>query len=307
VAPSFFKYLWLGVPLCALVELGAQLHFSHAFPSVAEWRRLEPAVARLKRPGDLIVVAPEWGEPMARLALGDRLLPVSETARPDDAGYARALELGALGRSSPELADWPIVEQHAAGSFTLRIRQNPHFTPVSRVLIDHAEPPELEVSELVSGSPRPCRFVDNASPSAGGLLASPMFPRRRFRCGAGESSFVGPTIIEDEGYRPHRCLWASSSAGDVLLTFKAVPLGKVVHGALGLPYFMVRDTSFSPITISTLIDGAPAGRYEHHAEQGWRSFEVSTAAQSGRVADVSFRVAVSEPRARQVCLYADIR
>jgi hypothetical protein len=307
LSAPFVKYLWLGVPLFALAEFGAQLHFSHQFPTVDEWRKVAPEVARLKRPGDLIVVAPSWADPMARLALGDRLMPIAESARPDDAGYARALELGAIGRSSPELADWPLLEEHTAGNFTLRVRKNPRFTPVSRVLIDHAQPPELEVTEFVEGGPRACRYNENASPSSGGLLGTPMFPRRRFKCGAAEGSFVGLTIIEDEDYRPHRCLWANSGLSDVRLTFKAVPLGNTIRGFVGLPYFMFRDQQGSPVWITTLIDGKIVGRYAHRPEQGFRSFDVPTTEQRGQIADVAFQIAVSDPHEHQVCLYADIR
>ena len=84
------KYLWLAIPLFGLVELGASVYFSRRFPNADEWRALAAEVGALKQEKDLIVIAPEWAEPLARSAFGDSLMPIADVARPDEAGYPRA-------------------------------------------------------------------------------------------------------------------------------------------------------------------------------------------------------------------------
>jgi hypothetical protein len=88
---------WLCVPLAGLVELGGHFYFSRRAPNVDEWVRARPSLGALRRPGDLIVVAPDWAEPNARFAFGDAWFPLADVARPDESAYARAIEVDIVG------------------------------------------------------------------------------------------------------------------------------------------------------------------------------------------------------------------
>src|SRR5690606_31362216 len=84
-------WLWLLVPTLAIVELGAHLVFANRAPEPDAWHRIRAPIARLRQPEDALVVAPRWAEPLARHALGDRLWPIADAARPGFEGAARAL------------------------------------------------------------------------------------------------------------------------------------------------------------------------------------------------------------------------
>src|SRR6185436_200123 len=67
----------LCVRLAGLVELGGHFYFSTRAPKVEDWVRSKASVGSLRRDGDLIVVAPDWAEPNARLAYGDAWFPLA--------------------------------------------------------------------------------------------------------------------------------------------------------------------------------------------------------------------------------------
>jgi hypothetical protein len=111
---QLLKYgLWL-LPALGVAELCAQLYFSQRFPRAEAWQALEPELARTKQASDLIVIAPRWAEPVARQAFGDTLMPLRDVARPDEAGYPRAIEIGARGETAPELAAWPVLSERSS-------------------------------------------------------------------------------------------------------------------------------------------------------------------------------------------------
>jgi len=300
------KYLWLAIPLGGVGELAASSYFSRRFPEVAEWQALKAEVGALKRSQDLIVISPEWAEPLARNAFGDALMPIADVARPDEAGYARAVEVSALGSLNELVKHWPVIEQQQVGKFTLRTRSNPAFRPPLYVLTEHAAPPELSVSERVAaGDSRPCSYGNRPPSSASGLLAPAAFPRQRFACGPGEGNFVGTTIIDDQNFRARRCLWANPSPGGLLsLTFRDVPLGDRLYGYIGLSHFRFRDQGWPAVKLSFAIDGAPLGTCEHLPDSGWQAFELPTTSFRGSSKDVRIEIFGADSRELELCFYA---
>lgn len=303
------KYLWLAIPLLGVGELGASAYFSHRFPEVDEWRALAGEVRALKRDEDLVVIAPEWAEPLARNALTDSLMPIVDVARPDEAGYRRALEVSALGNENPLVTRWPVVAERTVGKFRLRTRTNPGFQPPRYVLTDHASPPELSVAQRgPEGDLSACRYGTRPPASMSGLLAAPALPRQRFACGPAEGNFVGTTIIEDQHDRARRCLWANPTAGGVLtLTFEAVALGQQLYGYIGFPHFRYRDHGWPKVTLSFAVDGAPLGSHDHVPESGWQPFQLSTAQYQNTIRKVQIEVAGTDSRELELCFYAATR
>lgn len=306
---GYAKYLWLAIPLFGLSELAASVHFSTRFPEVDEWRALAPEVRALQREGDLIVIAPDWAEPLARSALTDSLMPIADVARPDEAGYARALEISALDDQNPLVAGWPVIAQRQLGKFTLRTRANPAFEPPRYVLTDHATPDELTVTQRGSGGAlTPCRYGTRPPATASGLLARPAFPRQRFACSAAEGNFVGTTIIEDQRDRARRCLWANPALGEtLLLEFERVPVGDQLYGYIGFPYFRFRDHGWPKVTVSFAIDGVPLGTHEHSPESGWQPFRLPTAQYRGSIHRVGVEIFGADSRELELCFYAATR
>jgi hypothetical protein len=99
----------LALLACALWEIRASATAGSDVPGDADWAAAAAAVRQRHQPGDLIVFAPHWIDPVGRMHLGD-LLPIEMAARMDDARYATVWELSIRGAEAPEArgrrADW---------------------------------------------------------------------------------------------------------------------------------------------------------------------------------------------------------
>ncbi|HXU62406.1 MAG TPA: hypothetical protein VN962_11925, partial [Polyangia bacterium] len=76
------------VALLAVVETLAALIAPSRAPTEGDWNAAAAAVRGGFRPGDLIVAAPAWADPILRVHLGD-LIPPEVAARMDDQRFAR--------------------------------------------------------------------------------------------------------------------------------------------------------------------------------------------------------------------------
>jgi hypothetical protein len=298
------RLLWLGVPAAGVLELALSFFFSHRAPRVEEWPALREPVAALRQHGELVVVAPEWAEPLARQALGDELMPLRDLARPDESAYARAIEISAMGKESPELAGWKAESERRVGRFTVRVRDNPHPETVAFDFVDQLSPEHVRVE----AGTRPCPFRTNAPLSSGGLGGNPTFPARRFACPSGESFFVGVTVIDDDHeYRPRRCIWAHPTPdGPMRIHYRDVPLGAVIRGYGALPWLIFRDGAGAPVELEIRVDGASIGSFVHRDTDGWSGFSFPTG-HAGETHDVDFEVRAAEIKDRHFCFQADTR
>jgi hypothetical protein len=112
------RALALLVALGALGEIGAQAVNSWRVPSDAEWNAAAAYVRARHQPGDGIVFAPAWVDPVGRLHLGD-LVPVEEAARPDRSRQARIWEVSIRGAEHPE-ARGRVAESRVFGRVRVR-------------------------------------------------------------------------------------------------------------------------------------------------------------------------------------------
>jgi hypothetical protein len=299
-----WRYAALVVPVLGLLELGGHFYFAGRAPSVDEWKAAREPVAALKQPNDLVVIAPHWAEPLARHAFGDGLMPVTDVARPDASRYARAIEVGILGQIAPELAGWKIVSERDSGDFRLRVLENSKPAQIKFDFVRELEPERVHVS----GPGGECAFTDRARVETGGLHGHVAFPSERFACGGQGAHFVGVTVIDDQEYRPRRCIWAHPAQnGPLRIRFQAVPLGDVVRGYAGLSYFLFRDGEGAPVSLTVNVAGASIGRYVHRDETGWHPFEMRLGKNARSTADVEFVVESPAARDRQFCFHADTR
>jgi hypothetical protein len=300
-------YLWLVVPGLGLAELVAHLWFASRAPRSEEWRALASAVLASKQLGEPVVVAPEWAEPFARLAFGDRGFPLAELARPDDAAVARVLEVSALGARYPTTQSWRVVSASAHGRFTLRVLENPAPLRVGYRFIEHVNPRDLGVTVVAGGREEACRYTDHAPVAAGGLHGEVAFPRERFVCGRNPASFVGVTVIDDQNYRPRQCIWAQPPPGATLrLTFAGVPFGSALRGFGGLSYFLFRDSDAPPVTLDVASDGVTLGSYVHEDAWGWHPFRFGTEARRGRTGSVDVALHAGDASGRDFCFTLEV-
>lgn len=302
---SISRLLWLAVPLLGLGELGAHSYFSNRPPTLDEWRSVRNELARLRKNRELVVIAPSWAEPLARHAFGDELLPLAQVARPDSSGFSRAIEVSTLGAESAELASWRTLTTIEQGRFSLRVRENPNFSPTRFDFVEAVARGEAQISVRLRGADEPCRFSERARAASGGLHGHVAYPRARFRCGKGDEVFVGVTVIDDQQYRPRRCILARAPAsGSLRIRFPAVPLASSLRGYAGLSYFIHRDGSTRPVTLRVKLGGREIGDYVHRDETGWHPFEFGS--EPSAAADVEFEVESAAP-GRDFCFFADSR
>jgi hypothetical protein len=94
-------------------------------PDAASWRAAAAVVRAGYRPGDLIVFAPDWIDPVGRHQLGD-LIPIEAAARMDAARYGRIWELAIRGARSLDTAGLaPVAAEDHGGVVVRRYERAP--------------------------------------------------------------------------------------------------------------------------------------------------------------------------------------
>ena len=301
-------WLALAVPLLAIAELLAQCGFAHWAPTPEQWAAIRPAVAALHEANEPLIVAPYWAEPMARWKLGNDLMPAREVARPDVTRYRKAIELSAMSARAPELAGWQVGSETRVGPITIRTRINPAPASVTFDFTDHVQPERADARVERGSTFAPCAFSESAPLESGGLGGMPTFPAARFLCPPEPSYvFVGVTIIEDQEYRPRRCIWSHPPKGGELVTrFRSVPLGTSIRGHAGMGWIQERFGTGASFTLRVLVDGTEVGRVVHADGAGWKPFEMPLGDLAHATGDVEFRASAGGG-GRPVCFEADSR
>ncbi len=124
MSPVQRRYLSLAVGgllvLVALWEIVAARVLVSRVPDDTAWEQAAARVREEWKPGDLVVFAPDWVDPVGRMHLGD-LIPVEAAARPHIMGYPRIWELSIRGAHAKELESLSAeVDTEVAG---IRVRR----------------------------------------------------------------------------------------------------------------------------------------------------------------------------------------
>ena len=91
----------LVIAVISVGELWSATHYGDDAPASDDWRRVDELLAERHRPGELIVFAPQWIDPLGRHYLGDRMdLPM--VARMDAARYPVIWEVSTREHRAPE-------------------------------------------------------------------------------------------------------------------------------------------------------------------------------------------------------------
>lgn len=113
----------------AIWEIFATRCEATSVPGDDAWAEAAAYVRRQWRPGDLIVFAPGWVDPVGRLHLGD-LIPVETAARMDAARYPRIWELSIRDAHAPDVAGRTAVDDRP-GPVTVRRYDQPPVDVIS--------------------------------------------------------------------------------------------------------------------------------------------------------------------------------
>jgi hypothetical protein len=273
--------LLLAIPALGLVELGLHGFFAARAPDAAEYAALGPELAKLKQKGVPLVVAPTWAEPWLRQAVPEAF-PLTELARADDRSFTAFLEVSLLGQSAPELKGFPVESEWAFGAFRVRRRRNPHPEPTRYDFVTALEQGSVEVFVDQDEQPFACEPSEQPRSETGGLHGHVAYPRQRYQCPRGR--LVGVTLIEDQAYRPRRCILVQApDSGSVVLRFAGVPAARRLVGFGGASFFLEREASTPQIELGIRVaDGPPELRSFAFAD-GLTRFEQALSGPAGAV------------------------
>jgi len=274
------------VPVLGLGELALHFFFASRAPDPTEYAALGAELLALKRPGEPVVVAPAWAEPWVRQA-SPASFPLNELGRADDAGFAGLLEVSLLGQSAPGVAAFPVEEERSVGAFRVRRRKNPQFQPLRYDFVSALEDGHARVFAELGDELSECIFSERPRTEAGGLHGHVAYPRRRFQCGLGR--FVGVTLIDDQDYRPRRCILAQPPDGGSIVVRFAEPVSAPrLIAYLGASYFLERDATTPQVELTVSAGAAAPARRSFAGAEGWTRFELSGPPQPAPV-EVRFR------------------
>ncbi len=291
------------VPLLGLGELALHHFFAARAPDAAEYAALGVELSKLKQPGEPVVVAPAWAEPFVRQA-APAAFPLRELARPDERSFAAFLEVSLLGQSAPELASWPVEQEYRVGAFRVRRHRNLHPQPTRYDFVAAVEEGRVEVATELEAEQSRCVLGEQPRTETGGLHGHASYPRRRYRCAGG--AFVGVTLIEDQDYRPRRCVLARApEAGSLVLRFTELPAASRLVGFAGAPYFLERDATVPQTELSVSGGERTPERQRFAGAQGWQRFELAGSSESSR--GLELRVRALARRSVDFCFSLEAR
>ncbi len=272
--------------LClALYEAGAAMWAPLGTPSDANWKAASAAVRADFRPGDLLVAAPGWADPVMRLHLGD-LMNVAMVARMDDATYGRVWELSQRGARASE-ARGQLALDTSYGPLRLRRWERPAAQPIFNFV----------------DSWRQARVL-RQSPSA--TVECALLPDRH-QCSDVAFNWMKPALMEmDFGLR--QALYAQPVAGAaVVIEYQDVPMGQQLTVATGLHNVWLRKAGQGSVTLKVEVGGQRLGEVVTHNRSAWQPTTFDTRAFAGQRQIVRFFITSDEPFSRHFGFAAEAR
>jgi hypothetical protein len=275
----------VAVVLLALVETVNAFVAPFCAPTEKEWIAAAAKVRAGFRPGDLIVAAPAWADPVMRQQLGD-LVPVAVAGRMDAARYARVWEISQRGARAADTADAHVVETFRHGALTVKRWEK----PVVKVTFDFlAEWHRAEVSVVTP---------DHVEvPCAAG--------HDRFQCLGGAT--LKPELLEIDTTLRNGLAVDPAERSTLAVEFAEVPLGRELAVATGLHSVWLRKVGDGKVRLRVLVDGREVGASEATSSSGWGQKTFDTTALAGKTGKVRFEITTDKSSARHFGFAAEAR
>ncbi len=237
-------------------------------PTDHDWTEAAAAVREGFRPGDLIVAAPAWADPILRVHLGD-LIPPEMAARMDDQRFPRVWEVSQRGARSPEGERGQVRADRTFGHLRVRLVERP-APAVTYDFVAHWTDAGLD------------------PPAAGGrrLERKIVEVDQRLRLAI---------MTEPVGGRP------------VAITFPAVPLGRELAIATGLHDTWMRKAAQGTVQARLLVGDRAVDLPETTNDSAWTETRVDTSAEDGRTLPVRLEIRSAAPLDRFFAFAAEAR
>jgi hypothetical protein len=275
------------IGVLALVETTVALVAPYRAPKDADWEAAAREIRAAFAPGDLIVAAPAWADPIMRLHLGD-LVPLPVAARLDDARFGRVWEISQRGARAPEAGRGTVALERRFGALTLRRVDRPPAVMVHDFL---AHWTDARVSRRAAGRP------DVNCPWSGD----------RFQCPDISFNFVRLETVEIDTTVRRGLLAQPVGNATVVIDFPSVPLGRELVVATGLHDVWQRKAGHGVVDMRVFVAGAPQAAIQATNDTGWQLTHIDTNAFVGRSVDVRFEITSPEPYQRHFVLAAEAR
>jgi hypothetical protein len=273
------------IVLLALVETVNAIVAPALAPSEKDWVSAAAKVRAGFRPGDLIVAAPAWADPLMRAQLGDSV-PVPVAGRMDAARYGRIWEISQRGARAADTVGARVAESSRHGALTVKRWEK----RAAQVAFDFvAEWRRAEFSVVNSDRVEiPCGLAPDGFQCLGG----PSFKAELLE--------VDTTLRNGLGGEP-------VERSTLALTYADVPLGRTLVIASGLHNVWLRKSGDGKVRMRVLVDGNALGEVEATSQSGWALKSFDTAALAGKTAKVRFEITVDKAHARHFGFAAEAR
>jgi hypothetical protein len=252
-----------------------------------DWAAVERDVRAGFHPGDLIVAAPAWSDPIMRMHLGD-LISIPTAGRMDGARFSRVWEIDQRGARAPETRDGRVAQERHHGALTLRQVERAGASVSYDFL---ARWTDAHVSRVdANGAALPCPWQGD-----------------RFQCPLYGFNYVRRQLVEVDTHLRWALLAQPVERARIVVEYPAVVLGREIAIATGLSNVWMRKAAKGPVDLIVTIDGKPALHVTTNNESGWLISHVDTAARAGQTAVVRFEVSSPAPYARYFGFAAEAR
>jgi hypothetical protein len=275
------------VALLAVVETASALVAPLRAPTDDDWRAAAREIRAGFRPGDLIIAAPAWADPILRVHLGD-LIPVEVAGRLDDERFGRVWEVSQRGAHAETAARGSVAAEQRFGALTVRRIERPP-APVSYDFV--------------------ARWADArvTRRGANGAAVDCAPAGDRIQCPDVSYNFVRRQIVEVDTRLRLALLAQPVGGASVAIDYPAARLGRSLVVATGLSNVWMRKEARGTVELRVFVDGAPAGTFTTGNDDGWAVHRIDTGARAGQAAAVRFEITSPAPQARHFALAAEAR
>jgi hypothetical protein len=309
------------LPVVGIVELALAESQKRKVPTDADWHAAATAVRAVKKPTDMVIVAPRWAEPLGREAIGDvdkSMIDFRTVGRADLEAVQRVVELSIRGEDDPQTKGWKLTDERKFGAVKVRVLENPKPDKLIRDLVEEMGEgtPAVKLPLGPDGAPPPnvapvetCRWETTPS-RIPNLFQGPPLPTSHFLCPPFELSWswVGATMITDLEYVPRRCVFMHPSDRATALNYPPRPIGHKVVAYVGLQAHLERELAHPPVNVRIEVGGKEVAHAHHKDGDGWLRFEGSTAEFAGQNQPVRIVTwADASPQFRVACVAAQLR
>lgn len=273
------------IVLLVVVETLSALTARWRVPSEADWQHAAAEVRGNFQPGDLIVAAPGWADPLMRQQLGD-LVPMPIAGRMDAARFGRVWQISQRGAEAPEIKGLQAVQQSRHGALTVSRFDKPAAQVTFDFVADWAkgalsliEPDGRAVACSAGGDGHHCPGPGYATPQILEIDTSPRF--------ALHSEPVGRATLA--------------------LDYDNVPLGRELAVGAGLHNVWKRKGGTGTVKVRVLVNGRELGIVSAANFSGWTVRAFDTAVLAGQPGKVRFEITADDPSSRHLGLAAEAR